>query len=124
MKHIGLVGVGAMGEPMVLSLRRAGFSVTASAHRSRERLERVLGQGAQEAADPRAVGARSDVVITCVPDAPQVEEALFGPKGAAAQASRGTLFIDMSTISPVASRSFAERLSGAGCRFIDASTAA
>jgi len=109
-----------MGEPMASSLLRAGFALTASAYRRRDRLERVLAQGAAEAADPRGVAAAADVVITCVPDAPQVEEALFGPAGAAAGAKPGTIFVDMSTISPVASRSFAARLTSQGCGFVDA----
>jgi 3-hydroxyisobutyrate dehydrogenase-like beta-hydroxyacid dehydrogenase len=118
--NVGFIGIGAMGEPMALSLLRARFSVTASAHRNRERLERVLREGVAEAADPAAVAAASDVVITCVPDAPHVEDALFGPHGAAAGARPGTTFIDMSTISPVASRDFAERLKASGCSFLDA----
>lgn len=109
-----------MGEPMSLALRKAGFAVTACAHRNRARLERVLAEGVREAADPFAVAAQSDVVITCVPDAPEVEEALFAPRGAAAGAKPGTTFIDMSTISPVASRAFAERLAAAGHHFLDA----
>ena len=117
---VGFIGIGAMGEPMSVALRRGGFAVTACAHRNREGLERALQAGVAEAADPAAVAAASDVVITCVPDAPQVEDALFGPRGAAAGAKAGTLFVDMSTISPVASRGFAERLAGAGCSFVDA----
>ncbi len=109
-----------MGEPMILSLRRAGFAVTATAHRNRERLERVLSEGVSEAAGPRAVAEQSDILITCVPDSPQVEEALFGPDGASLGAAPGTLFIDMSTISPVASRRFAQRLNEKGLRFVDA----
>lgn len=109
-----------MGEPMVKSLLRAGYQVTVCAHRSRERVERVLEAGAAEAADPAAVAEASRVVITCVPDSPQVEDALFGAAGAAQGAQSGTLFIDMSTISPVATRGFAERLSQKGCRFVDA----
>lgn len=109
-----------MGEPMSLALRKAGFAVTACAHRNRARLERVLSEGVREAADPFAVAAASDVVITCVPDAPEVEEALFAPRGAAAGAKPGTTFIDMSTISPVASRAFAERLAASGHHFLDA----
>src|SRR5581483_10625601 len=62
----------------------------------------------------------SDVLITCVPDAPHVEEALFAPRGAAAGARPGTTFIDMSTISPIATRAFAARLEAAGHRFVDA----
>jgi 3-hydroxyisobutyrate dehydrogenase-like beta-hydroxyacid dehydrogenase len=109
-----------MGEPMAHSLLRAGYKVTASAHRSRERLERLVASGVVEESDPFAVAARSEVVITCVPDAPHVEEALFAPRGAAAGARPGTVFIDMSTISPVASRDFAARLQASGHRFVDA----
>lgn len=109
-----------MGEPMSASLLRAGYHVTACAHRRRDRLERILAQGAAEAADPREVAAGSDIVITCVPDTPQVEEAVFGSSGAATGAAPGTLFIDMSTISPVASASIAERLKGQKMRFVDA----
>ncbi len=117
---IGFIGIGAMGEPMSLALVRAGYTVTASAHRNRERLERVCAQGVREAAAPAAVAAASDVLITCVPDAPQVEEALFGAGGAVERARPGSTFIDMSTISPVASRGFAERLRASGYRFADA----
>ncbi|MEO6912876.1 MAG: NAD(P)-dependent oxidoreductase [Candidatus Baltobacteraceae bacterium] len=118
--HIGFIGLGAMGEPMVGSLRRAGFAVTAAVHRNRAALERLLTLGVLEAADPAAAAAASDLVITCVPDTPQVEEALFGERGLAAGAKMGTLFIDMSTISPIASRAFAKRLTSMGHRFADA----
>ena len=117
---IGFIGIGAMGEPMSLALVRAGYSVTSCPHRTRERFDRVRAQGVKEAAGPADVAAASDIVITCVPDAPQVEDALFGPSGAAASARRGTTFIDMSTISPIATRAVAERLQASGCRFIDA----
>lgn len=109
-----------MGEPMSLALLRAGYTVTSCPHRNRERFDRVVAQGVKEAASPAAVAAASDVVITCVPDAPQVEETLFGPGGAAQGARAGSTFIDMSTISPVASRDFAARLQASGHRFVDA----
>ncbi len=109
-----------MGEPMSLALVRAGFSVTACAHRNRERLERVCGHGVAEAADPAAVAAAADIVITCVPDAPQVEDALFSPRGAVQGAKPAATFVDMSTISPVATRSIAERLQASGYGFVDA----
>lgn len=120
MLKIGFIGIGAMGQPMSLSLCRAGFEVTACVHRTRERLDVVIAAGVREAADPAAVAAQSNVVITCVPDAPQVEEALFAPRGAAAGANPGTLFIDMSTISPIASQAFSERLLQRDLRFMDA----
>ena len=119
MTNVGLIGVGAMGEPMAASLIRAGFAVAVCAHRNREPVERLVAAGAVDAGDPAGVGCASEVVITMVPDAPQVEEALFGPHGAVAAARPGTLFIDMSTISPVAPAAFDARLRAAGHRFVD-----
>src|SRR5580658_9783077 len=118
--RVGFIGLGAMGEPMARSLRRAGFEVTASVHRRREALERLRADGVAEAEDPASLAAASDVVILCVPDSPQVEEALFGPRGVAAGARPGMLVIDMSTISPTASQRFAKRLGEAGVAFVDA----
>lgn len=109
-----------MGEPMARCLRRAGFDVTACAHRRRDPLERLRAEGIEEAPDPAGVAARSDVVVTCVPDAPQVEEVLFADGGVTRGARPGLLVIDMSTISPVASKRFAERLAESGVRFVDA----
>ena len=118
---VGFVGLGAMGEPMARSLRRAGFAVTACAHRSRAALERLRDDcGVVEASNPSAVAAATDVIAICVPDAPQVEGVLFEPTGVAAGARTGTLVIDMSTISPVASRRFARRLSERDVHFMDA----
>ncbi|MEO6836440.1 MAG: NAD(P)-dependent oxidoreductase, partial [Candidatus Tumulicola sp.] len=119
--HVGFIGLGAMGAPMAGSLRRAGFEVTASPHRRREALERLRDEyGVTEAADPAHVAAAAEVVLICVPDAPQVEEVLFGANGVADGAKAGSLIVDMSTISPVASRRFAEHLQSRGLHFIDA----
>ncbi len=119
-KKIGLVGVGAMGEPMAASLLRAEFAVSVCAHRKREPVERLVALGASDGGDPAGVARASEVVVICVPDAPQVEEALFGEHGVAAGAQPGTLVIDMSTISPVATRAFDARLRARGLRFVDA----
>lgn len=120
MERIGLIGVGAMGEPMGAALLRAGFQVCVSAHRSRERLERLVDAGATEAEDPAGVAERSDVVITMVPDSPQVEDALFGDRGAAATMKEGAIAIDMSTISPIATRALHARLAEQGVQLVDA----
>ena len=110
-----------MGEPMVRSLRRAGFTVAASAHRRRGALDRLRDEcGVIEADNPAQVAAASDIVAICVPDAPQVEDALFATNGVAAGLRGGGLVIDLSTISPVASRRFAERLRERGVGFVDA----
>ncbi len=118
--RVGFVGLGAMGEGMARSLRKAGFDVAASVHRRREALERLRGDGVSEAADPAALARGADAVVLCVPDAPEVEDALFAPRGVAAGARAGLLVIDMSTISPVASRRFAQRLGERGVEFVDA----
>jgi 3-hydroxyisobutyrate dehydrogenase-like beta-hydroxyacid dehydrogenase len=117
----GFVGLGTMGEPMARSLRRAGFSVTACAYKRRDAIERLRSQdGVVEAADPAAVGRAVDVAFVCVPDAAQVEEVLFGERGLAHGLSEGSIVVDCSTISPLASRQYAARLIERGIRFADA----
>jgi 3-hydroxyisobutyrate dehydrogenase-like beta-hydroxyacid dehydrogenase len=118
--RVGFVGLGAMGEAMARSLRKAGFGVVASVHRHRDALERLRADGVAEAADPAAAAREADAVVICVPDAPDVEEVLFAPSGVASGAATGLLVIDMSTISPVASRRFAQRLAERGVDFVDA----
>ena len=119
--RVGFVGLGAMGEPMARSLRKAGIRrSTASVHRHREALERLRAEGVSEAADPADLASTCDAVVLSVPDAPQVEDALFGSRGVSAGAKPGLLAIDMSTISPVATRRFAERLAAHGVDFVDA----
>jgi 3-hydroxyisobutyrate dehydrogenase-like beta-hydroxyacid dehydrogenase len=93
--------------------------VSVCAHRNRAPVDRLVALGAADGGDPAGVARASDVVITMVPDAPQVEESLFGANGATTAAKPGTLFIDMSTISPVATKAFALRLNAAGFRFVD-----
>jgi 3-hydroxyisobutyrate dehydrogenase-like beta-hydroxyacid dehydrogenase len=105
---------------MARALRRAGFSVTASAHRRREALERLIADGVTEAANPAEVGRSADIAFVCVPDAPQVEDALFADDGLANGLRPGTVVVDCSTISPIASRSFAGRLKERGIAFVDA----
>lgn len=118
--RVGFVGLGAMGEPMARSLRCAGYEVCATVHRSRAALERLRADGVTEASNPSELAAAIDAVVICVPDAPQVEEVLFGAKGIESAAKPGLLVIDTSTISPVATRSFAQRLAGHGVVFVDA----
>jgi 3-hydroxyisobutyrate dehydrogenase-like beta-hydroxyacid dehydrogenase len=118
--RIGFIGLGAMGEPMAAALRRAGYDVAASVHRRRDALDRLCEAGVTEAADPAALAAASDAVVLCVPDAPHVDDALFGARGIASGARAGLLVVDMSTISPVASRNFAARLAERGVEFVDA----
>jgi 3-hydroxyisobutyrate dehydrogenase-like beta-hydroxyacid dehydrogenase len=109
-----------MGEPMARSLRKNGFDVVATVHRHRDALERLLNDGVTEAADPATLAKAVEAVIVCVSDAPDVEDVLFGERGVAAGGGAGLLVIDMSTISPVASRRFAQRLAERQMEFVDA----
>ena len=109
-----------MGEPMAHAVVRAGFPLSASAHRNRAPLERLAALGVRAVAHPSEVAAASEMVVLCVPDAPQVEEALFAARGVAEGLREGGIVVDMSTISPVASRRFAERLAERGIAFVDA----
>jgi 3-hydroxyisobutyrate dehydrogenase-like beta-hydroxyacid dehydrogenase len=105
-----------MGSRMAANLRRAGFDVVVW-NRTREKAEAVGG----DIADTPAQAAQgAGAVITMVVDSPQVEQVLFGPDGAVDAAAPGTLFVDMSTVAPAASRDFAERLAQRDLAFLDA----
>lgn len=117
--HVGLVGLGTMGGAMAANLARAGFHVTAW-NRTPGRASELAGLGVQLADSPAGVAAASDIVITIVSDTPDVEAVLFGPQGIAAGAGTGLLVVDMSTISPSATRDFATRLAVHGVAMLDA----
>lgn len=108
MERVGFVGTGIMGAPMARNALKAGFAVTVT-NRTLARAEAVAKDGATVVKTPREVAERSDVVVTMVPNTPHVEAAVFGPDGVAAGAREGLLLIDMSTISPSATRELAER---------------
>ena len=108
MERVGFVGTGIMGAPMARNALKAGFAVTVT-NRTPARAEPLAKDGATVVKTPRDVAARSDIVVTMVPNTPDVEAAVFGPDGVAAGAADGLLLIDMSTISPAATRAFAER---------------
>ncbi len=108
MERIGFVGTGIMGAPMARNALKAGFAVTVT-NRTPARAEPLAKDGATVVKTPREVAAGSDIVVTMVPNTPDVEAAVFGPDGVAAGARDGSLLIDMSTISPAATRAFAER---------------
>jgi len=108
MERVGIVGTGIMGAPMARNAMKAGFAVTVT-NRTLARAEALAKDGATVVKTPREVAERSDIVVTMVPNTPHVEDAVFGPDGVAAGAREGLLLIDMSTISPSATREFAER---------------
>jgi len=107
-ERVGFVGTGIMGAPMARNAVKAGFTVTVT-NRTLTRAEPLAKDGATVVNTPREVAERSDIVVTMVPNTPHVEAAVFGPDGVAAGAREGLLLIDMSTISPTATREVAER---------------
>jgi 2-hydroxy-3-oxopropionate reductase len=118
-ERIGFVGLGIMGRPMARRLLDAGHPLTVHS-RSPGPVDELVEAGAERGASGAEVAAASDVVITMLPDTPDVEAVLFGEEGVASGSRGGSLVIDMSTVSPVATRRFAERLSERGVRFLDA----
>ena len=119
MERVGFVGLGIMGLPMARNALRAGFPVTVT-NRTRSRAEPLVAEGATVVTTPREVAARSDLLVTMVTSSPDVEALLFGPDGVGEGAHPGLLAIDMSTISPIATRSLAERAAARGFRTLDA----
>src|SRR5258706_16104471 len=108
---VGFIGLGIMGRGMARNLLKAGFSVRVW-NRTQARADELAAEGAMTAADPASLAAQVDVLITCVSDTPDVEAVLVGedPPGAIRGLRPGSLVIDMSTISPHATRAPAEQL--------------
>jgi len=119
MKTIGFIGLGLMGKPMAKNLLKAGFKLAVHS-RSPGPVEELASLGATAAHSPRAVAEASEVVITMVPDAPEVEQVVTGPEGILAGARPGLIHIDMSTISPLATRRLAEVEQRVGVTLLDA----
>ena len=119
MKSIGVIGLGIMGKPMARNLIAAGFSLTVH-NRSRAAVDELASEGAQVADSPATLASSCDVVITMLPDTPDVEAVLLGPTGVFAHARPGSLVIDMSTISPDVARSLGDEAKSRGLRFLDA----
>jgi 2-hydroxy-3-oxopropionate reductase len=116
---IGLVGLGIMGRPMAYNLLKAGFPVIVH-NRHQEVTDEFVAAGASQGARPSDIAALCDVLITMLPASPQVEEVLLGPDGAIEGARAGLIVIDMSTISPVVTRTLAARLAAHGITMLDA----
>jgi len=115
--RIGFIGLGIMGRPMALNLKKAGHTLTVP---ERASLTDDVRAAAEVVATAAAVAAKSEVVILMVPDTPDVERVLFGPGGVAEGLVAGSLVIDMSSISPIATKDFAARVNAKGCDYLDA----
>jgi len=114
---IGFVGLGIMGRPMALNLKKAGHDLIVPERKS---LTAEIRAAATVVADATAVAAASEVVILMVPDTPDVEAALFGAGGVAAGLKKGALVIDMSSVSPIETKVWAKKINDLGCDYVDA----
>jgi 2-hydroxy-3-oxopropionate reductase len=118
MASIGFIGLGIMGRPMALNLIKAGHSL--NLHSRSGVAAELTDAGGVACANAKEAAARSDVIITMVPGTNDVELVLFGPNGLAEGLSAGKVVVDMSSISPFATRTFASRINALGCEYLDA----
>jgi 3-hydroxyisobutyrate dehydrogenase len=118
-KQIGFIGLGIMGKPMALNLIKAGFDVTVY-NRTASKAEQLVSQGAKKASSPAEVAGQTTVVITIVSDTPDVESVILGKNGVIEKIRPDSVVIDMSTISPEATREIAARLKEKGAHMLDA----
>lgn len=119
-QKIGLVGLGAMGLPMGRLLLTNDFELAVVPHRNRSPADELASRGADVRGSAAELAVDCSVIITSVPDVPQVEEVLFGEGGLAGQKREGLLYIDMSTINPSAARAHHARLAELGIAALDA----
>src|SRR6185295_13603458 len=116
---IGFIGLGIMGKPMARNLIKAGFPLVVH-NRSRSKADELVKEGATAAVSPKDVASAVDIVITMLPNSPDVELVALGPGGIKEGAKKGQLFIDMSTINPIVSQKIAKELAANGVAMIDA----
>src|SRR5499426_4290912 len=116
--NIGFIGLGIMGRPMAGHLIKGGHTVFLN---SRSGVPQELtAAGGQACSNAKEVAQKSEIVITMVPDTPDVEKVLFGSNGVAEGLTRGKIVVDMSSISPIETKKFAKRINELGCDYVDA----
>ncbi len=118
-ESVGFVGLGIMGQAMVRNLLKAGFDVCIW-NRTASRMEPLIEAGAKGASGPSDLASKCDIIVTCVSDTPDVREVVLGENGVIHGAKPDALLIDMSTISPQATREMAAKLEEKGVHMLDA----
>ena len=116
---IGLIGLGIMGKPMAKNLLKGGYTDLLVNDRSQAPVDEVVAAGAK-AASKQEIGRQCDVVLTMLPNSPHVKAVMLGEDGVAAYMRPGTIFIDMSSINPIASKEIAAALAERGVEMLDA----
>lgn len=115
---LGFIGLGIMGAPMCGHLIRAGHQLFV--HTRSKVAAEIAESTATQCTSARGVAERADIVFTMLPDTPDVERVLFGEHGVGAGLSPGKVVVDMSSISPIATKDFAQRITALGCGYLDA----
>src|SRR5438105_4930010 len=115
---VGFIGLGIMGAPMAQHLIKGGHKVFLHAHHAVP--SALIDAGGIASANGRDVAQKADIIITMVPDTPDVENVLFGEHGVAQGLTQGKIVVDMSSISPLATKEFAKKINALGCEYLDA----
>jgi 2-hydroxy-3-oxopropionate reductase len=118
MSKVGFVGLGIMGKPMAANLIKGGHTLFLSSRSSVP--AELTAAGGTACTSAKEVAQKADIIITMVPDTPDVEKVLFGANGIAEGLASGKIVIDMSSISPFETKAFAERINKLGCEYVDA----
>jgi len=118
-KMLGFIGLGIMGKPMAKNLLKAGFNLVVFS-RSKGSVEALVQEGALQADSPKEVAERAEVIITMLPDSPEVQEVILGKDGVIQGIKPNSVVIDMSSINPLVSRGIAETLKRKGVEMLDA----
>jgi 2-hydroxy-3-oxopropionate reductase len=119
MAELGFIGLGIMGKPMASHLVRAGHTVHVC-DLAEESVKHLCSLGGKACSCSREIAQKSDIIFIMVPDTPDVETVLFGTNGVAEGLKPGSIVIDMSSISPIATKEFAKRLAARGVKMLDA----
>lgn len=119
MKNIGFIGLGIMGKPMAKNLLKAGYKLIVYDIKS-EPVKELVKAGAKEGKSSQDVASQSEVIITMLPNSPEVKEAVLGEKGVIHGVKPGAIFIDMSSIAPSTSKEVSEKLRQKGVAMLDA----
>jgi 2-hydroxy-3-oxopropionate reductase len=117
-QKLGFIGLGIMGAPMALHLIKAGYQLFV--HTRGKLHPEVAESSATQCTSAKGVAERADVIFTMLPDTPDVETVLFGKDGVAAGLGKGKTVVDMSSISPIETKAFAQRINALGCDYLDA----
>ena len=119
-KTVGFIGVGLMGEGIARNILKGGYPLIVMAHRNRAPIDALVAEGAGEAASPRELAEKCDIIHICVSGSPQVEGVIRGPDGILASGKSGLIIVDCSTSDPVSTQALEIELAAAGMSLVDA----